>query len=144
MKRAKASSGPSFAGQKNMNASRVLPITTQFGDNVPSPVTRCTSIMADTPYLCISDTSVPPPPPGRSEMASSPAVHRVMAASVRIADRAAEIIRGILRAGDLGIVQKTVPEAPCGQATCGFVGLESRLGSGVLLIPRSHSSRPKL
>ena len=45
-------------------------------------------------------------------MASAPAVQRVMAASVRIADRAAEIIRGILRAGDLGIVQKTVRDAP--------------------------------
>ena len=46
-------------------------------------------------------------------MASAPAVQRVMAASVRIADRAAEIIRGILRAGDLGIVQKTVRRADC-------------------------------
>ncbi|KAF0297815.1 3'(2'),5'-bisphosphate nucleotidase 1 [Amphibalanus amphitrite] len=42
-----------------------------------------------------------------SKMTSVPAVQRVMGASVRIADRAAEIIRGILRAGDLGIVQKT-------------------------------------
>ena len=41
-------------------------------------------------------------------MSTVPTVQRVMAASVRIADRAAEIIRGILRAGDLGIVQKTV------------------------------------
>ncbi|XP_037091967.1 3'(2'),5'-bisphosphate nucleotidase 1-like isoform X2 [Pollicipes pollicipes] len=40
-------------------------------------------------------------------MAPLPPVVRVMAASVRIADKAAEIIRGILSAGDLGIVEKT-------------------------------------
>jgi len=38
---------------------------------------------------------------------ASPPVARVMAASVTVADKAAEIIRGIMRAGDLGIVEKT-------------------------------------
>nr|CAB3226109.1 3'(2'),5'-bisphosphate nucleotidase 1-like [Phallusia mammillata] len=39
-------------------------------------------------------------------MASGPVIHRVLAASVRIADKAAELVRQIMTSGDLGIVDK--------------------------------------